>query len=269
MGLNQGSITGWTVLAAILTEWMFRPFAWKRHCQHSQIYCSKQFQVCTRPVSFSVWLIWNPYVVACRCTTCCDTEFWWQGHWSWAGVTDHKEKVISTIPIIVVSTFVQAAVQMQSAQFHSWGRCYLGFFLGPISMDAVNAYSLSLSFLPLPHTHAFQNTLAAWLKQRSPRQVNNQPTQSAVCDRFHANKAFSYSLLRGSTRQGLSNVSLLIAINPRLFSICPTCKGERINGGGGSLGEQRYDIKMHFSLLRMVVLYLRVVCDGLEYILKK
>lgn len=66
---------------------------------------------------------------------------------------------------------------------------------------------------PLTRSCGFHNTVAAWLKQRSPRQVNNQPTQSAVCDRFHANKAFSNSLLRGSTRRGLSDCSLLITIN--------------------------------------------------------
>lgn len=41
---------------------------------------------------------------------------------------------------------------------------------------------------------SFHSTGAAWLKRRSPRQVNNQPTQSAVCGRIHANKAFNYSL---------------------------------------------------------------------------
>lgn len=54
-GLNQGSITTRTVLAAVSTEWMFPSFAHKRHCQHSQIYCSKQFQLCTHPVSFTRW----------------------------------------------------------------------------------------------------------------------------------------------------------------------------------------------------------------------
>lgn len=69
---------------------------------------------------------------------------------------------------------------------------------------------------PPPHTPrsgAFHNSVAARRERRSPRQVNNQPTQSAVCDRFHANKAFSYSLRRGSTRRGLSRCSLLITIN--------------------------------------------------------
>lgn len=87
------------------------------------------------------------------------------------------------------------------------------FLVGQISMCTVNAWSPPASRRPLAPSRGFQNTVAAWLKQRSPRQVNNQPTQSAVCDRFQANKAFSYSLLRGSTRQGLSDCSLLITIN--------------------------------------------------------
>lgn len=66
---------------------------------------------------------------------------------------------------------------------------------------------------PIPRSGAFHNSVAARRERRSPRQVNNQPTQSAVCDRFHANKAFSYSLRRGSTRRGLSRCSLLITIN--------------------------------------------------------
>lgn len=53
-GLNQGSITTWTVLAAVFTEWMF-PFALptKGTASTPRIYCSKQFQVCTHPGSFN------------------------------------------------------------------------------------------------------------------------------------------------------------------------------------------------------------------------
>lgn len=72
--------------------------------------------------------------------------------------------------------------------------------------------------LLLPHANSltpvvFHNTVAAWLKQRNTRQVNKQPTESAVCDRSHANKAFSDSLHWGGTRRALSNCSLLITIN--------------------------------------------------------
>lgn len=101
------------------------------------------------------------------------------------------------------------------------GDCFFFFFLFGadfhVHRQRLICISSESAHPPIPPSLArscgFHNTVAAWLKQRSPRQVNNQPTQSAVCDRFHANKAFSNSLLRGSTRRGLSDCSLLITIN--------------------------------------------------------
>lgn len=122
---------------------------------------------------------------------------------------------------------------------------------------------------PLTHSPGFHITVAAWLKQRSPRQVNNQPTQSAVCDRFHANKAFSNSLLRGSTRRGLSDCSLLITINLQLF-LRSNLEGGTEGGQGGEDGVgdsgegyrgegaalHELHIKSHFCLPSLAVLYL-------------
>lgn len=46
-----------------------------------------------------------------------------------------------------------------------------------------------------------------------PDRSITKSTQSAVCDRIHANKAFNYSVRGGRTRRGLSDSSLLITIN--------------------------------------------------------
>lgn len=197
-----------------------------------RIYCSKQFQVCTHPGSF------NPAdlkSISRSGATCRNIGFLQQkvAGLEWEALIARSPKtLLGMIPTVIwggwggVCTFflarIHLPIQLYPTQIHHFrGRLFFFFFLFGADFHVYRQRLICISsesaHPPIPPSLArscgFHNTVAAWLKQRSPRQVNNQPTQSAVCDRFHANKAFSNSLLRGSTRRGLSDCSLLITIN--------------------------------------------------------
>lgn len=195
-----------------------------------RIYCSKQFQVCTHPGSF------NPAdlkSISRSGATCRNIGFLQQkvADLEWEALIARSPKtLIGMIPTVIsggggsAPFFWRGSISQYNSTRRRFttleGDCFFFFFLFGADFHVhrqrlicISSESPPPSPPSLARSCGFHNTVAAWLKQRSPRQVNNQPTQSAVCDRFHANKAFSNSLLRGSTRRGLSDCSLLITIN--------------------------------------------------------